>query len=237
MTLKVNVGDEFECFTIVHEVEQRYGKRYFLCKCYCGNEKVVQLTNLRQGGVRTCGTCFNGKKLTQSLLRKAVWYCAHTGLFWRKHSVVKKHVGNEVGHVNAQGYITFSIGNKRHLAHRLAWLYTHGYMPENEIDHKNREKTDNRIVNLREVSRQCNARNIGASVLNKSGVKGVVWYDRKNKWIVSICSNGKNKHLGYYKDFTNAVAARLAGEQCLNWSGCDTSSPALLHMQEHLTRI
>ncbi|MCP4373526.1 MAG: hypothetical protein GY797_36295 [Deltaproteobacteria bacterium] len=49
-----------------------------------------------------------------------------------------------------------------------------------------------------------------------------------------LCINGINKYLGTYNNFDNAVCARLAGEQCVNWSGCDSNSPAFKYVKGHI---
>ena len=123
---------------------------------------------------------------------------------------------------------------KLYKAHRLAWFYVHGYMPENDIDHEDRITNHNWIKNLREVSKVCNARNIGNIKSNTSGVKGVKWDKFNTKWEVCIMINQINKYLGRYKSFDNAVCARLAGEQCVNWEGCDSHSPAYQYVRENI---
>ena len=55
--LEIKSGDKFNRFTVIREVERRCQKRYFLCKCDCGTEKVVSLNNLRTGHSKSCG-CF-----------------------------------------------------------------------------------------------------------------------------------------------------------------------------------
>jgi len=80
--------------------------------------------------------------------------------------------------------------------------------------------------NLREATQQCNQRNVGTRSDNTSGVKGVTWHKRDKQWVAQICVNKKNKSIGYYADFDDAVCARLAAEQCVDWAGCDSSSPA-----------
>ena len=145
--------------------------------------------------------------------------------------------GSAAGSVdNNVGYLRVSFNYKRYWAHRLVWLWHHGYMPENNIDHINQIKTDNRIENLREVSRQCNVRNCGNHCNNTSGVKGVSFERRRSRWQVHIWVWGKQYYLGLYTDFDNAVCARLAAEQCLNWDGCDSSSPAYKHVKERIQK-
>jgi hypothetical protein len=125
------------------------------------------------------------------------------------------------------------IDGEKHLANRLSWLYIHGYLPENDIDHIDRDPSNNRINNLREVSRQCNIRNTGNPINNTYGVKGVSWHKRRNKWIAQIVINKKQKHLGCYKNFNDAVIARYKAEKELNWSGCDSSSPAYQYLKQN----
>ena len=111
-------------------------------------------------------------------------------------------------------------------AHRIIWLWHHGYMPEDDLDHINRIKSDNRIGNLREVSMSCNMRNAKMYRTNKTGVKGICG---DGVYQVQINANGKNNYIGRFKDFDEAVLARLAVEQCLDWAGCDSSSPAYMY--------
>lgn len=173
--------------------------------------------------------------LTQKRLKELLHYDPKTGIFTRKVKTTNNvNIGDETGYLSYFGYLITAVDNISYPNHRLAWLYMYGYFPENDIDHINKIKTDNRICNLREVSRQCNSRNCGNSNTNTSGVKGVSWCKLKNKWAVYIWIKNKKRALGYYKNFTNAVCARLAGEQCLGWGGCDSNSPAYKYVQEML---
>ena len=139
-----------------------------------------------------------------------------------------------VGSVNGSGYIgtiiTTDGKRKSYRLHRLIWLLVYGYFPENVIDHINKDKTDNRIENLREVSQRCNLRNGRLRKNSLSGVKGVRWYKLGEIWGVCIST----KYIGYSKDLDEAVAMRLAAEQCLGWLGCDVNSTALKYMQNYV---
>jgi len=175
------------------------------------------------------------KKLTQERLKELLHYEPETGIFYWKQiqGKNKKKVGDVAG-TPLNGYITIGIGGTIYLSHRLAWLYIHGYFTENQIDHINRNRADNRICNLREVSRSCNRRNSGNPKNNVSGVKGVCWHKQSNLWRSRITHQGKKYNLGLYVLFDEAVCARLAAEQCLNWSNCDSSSPAYNYVQKML---
>ena len=126
------------------------------------------------------------------------------------------------------------IDGRPHKAHRLAWLYVYGYLPEGRLDHIDRIKDNNRIANLREAGQQCNRRNTGNPNNNTSGVKGVYWFNRDKVWRASIRINGKYIYLGRHNDFEEAVCHRFAAEQAEGWSGCDKSSPAYQYVMEML---
>lgn len=169
--------------------------------------------------------------LTQLRLKELLKYNPDTGVFtWRipRHGIRR---GDQAGCIKPDGYRYIGIDGKKYIASRLAWFYVEGYMPENDMDHKNRVRDDDRWCNLRHVSRQCNNRNCGNPRTNTSGVKGVCWDRRYEKWHADIMVNKKKHYLGRYNDFDDAVCARLAAEQCLNWSGCDSSSPAYRHVR------
>jgi len=131
--------------------------------------------------------------------------------------------GSVVGSLHSSGYMFTTIARKMFSIHRLIFILHHGYNPENDIDHINGIKNDNRIENLREVSVICNLRNSKLSKLNRSGVKGVYWKPSSKRWVAEICDNYKSHFLGYYKDLVEASYARLAAEQCLGWNSCDST--------------
>ena len=146
------------------------------------------------------------------------------------HSSCK--IGDTAGSLHFSGYFCTQVFGEQYYNHRLVWLWHYGYFPEHQIDHINRDKTDNRIENLREVTKTCNSRNTGNFCNNTSGVKGVFWYKKSQKWCASITVAGKTVNLGYYLEFLEAVCHRLAAEQAENWDGCDSSSPAYQYVQK-----
>ena len=179
------------------------------------------------------------KKLTQTEAKRLFNYNRETGVITRavdsgRYGRFKK--GTVPGYEDKNGYVQIRINGRLYSAHRLIWLMEYGYFPEQSIDHINQNTKDNRIENLREVSTSCNLRNRGNPINNTSGVKGVHWYSPANKWKAQIQYNGKARHLGHYCDFSNAVCARLAGEQCINWAGCDTYSPAYQYVQKNIIK-
>lgn len=174
--------------------------------------------------------------LTYNRLISLLDYNALTGIFrWKESRGVLK--GSIAGSRTTEGYISITIDGYSYQAHRIAWFYYYGYMPEINIDHRDRIKHHNWILNLRMATQVCNVRNTGLRLDNKSGVKGVGRSSSCEMWYAQIGINNKTKSLGYYKDFDEAVCARLMGEQCLDWAGCDSSSYAYLYVQDMLGNV
>jgi len=134
-------------------------------------------------------------------------YDQATGLFTRRDRRGRFQAGSVVGSLDRDGYRVMKIDGKSHQAHRLAFLVIHGYLPK-EIDHINGDPSDNRIENLRSVTRSENQRNSGKYANNTSGFKGVCWHSRDKKWQAQARdANGKRKTLGYFPTPEAASAA------------------------------
>ncbi|RLA59959.1 MAG: HNH endonuclease [Epsilonproteobacteria bacterium] len=149
--------------------------------------------------------------LTHNELTDLLDYSPITGEFvWKKSINNAVKVGAIAGSLKKIGYRYIGIMGKRYLAHRLAWMYIHGSMPINHIDHINRNKDDNSICNLRDVTPVENGRNRNISKRNKSGINGVSFCNRNKKkpWSSSIVVFGKKKFLGYFASKTDAEKAR-----------------------------
>lgn len=176
------------------------------------------------------------EKLTQERLEELFSYNPEIGIFKRRTQTANCFkIGSIAGGVTELGYIRIRIDRKKYLAHRLAWLYVYGYFPEHDVDHIDRDSSNNKIDNLRHVGRTCNIRNSGNRKDSSSGVKGVNWYKPGKKWQARIEINRKKRiSLGYFVDFDDAVCARLAAEQCVGWSGCDNNSPAYQHVTKEI---
>jgi len=175
--------------------------------------------------------------ITYDKLKKAIHYDPLTGIFTRKVTISNKHkIGDIATSESGNGYLKIYLGTEQYLAHRLAWFYVHGYMPENDIDHKDRVRHHNWIDNLRETSRTCNLKNGTLRCDNTTGIKGVAKNNNKKfpTWRSNIVINKKQYCLGTHKDFDEAVCHRLAAEQCLDWHSCDLDSPAFAYVKENI---
>jgi hypothetical protein len=159
------------------------------------------------------------ESLTQQRLKEVLHYDSDSGVFtWAidRPMAPKAPKGKIAGGKDGHGYHIICIDGVRHSAHRLVWLYVHGFYPK-EIDHQNHDRADNRLINLRATDRSGNGKNISKPIDNKSGVVGVSWTKRLgkryDKWEVRACG----KFLGYFDDFFEAVCKRKSAELRLNF--------------------
>ena len=151
-------------------------------------------------------------------IKKYLRYDAGTGkIFWKLNKGGNAKTGNEAGCMDKYGYSIIEVNRKSYKAHRIAWLLTYGSWPEDQIDHINGSKKDNRLENLRVVSYRENARNQKIPKNNTSGTVGVSFHKRDQKYIASIQINGKSKHLGVFKNKEEAIAARAAANIKYNY--------------------
>lgn len=85
-----------------------------------------------------------------------------------------------------------------------------------EIDHIDGNRANDRIDNLRLATRQQQQWNVGKSIRNSSGCKGVSLYKRLNLWRADINIAGRQKCLGYFKEKDKAIAAYRAAALALH---------------------
>lgn len=123
---------------------------------------------------------------------------------------------------NPCSYIIIGLGGKNYKAHRLAWFYVHGEWPSEDIDHINLNTYDNRISNLRLSKDKLNHRNRSKYKNNTSGISGVSFYKRLNKWQAEgqqVINGERIRHyLGVFTSFIDACAARKSWELKYNYS-------------------
>jgi hypothetical protein len=160
-------------------------------------------------------------------LRQLLRYEPETGkLFWRErpesffgtahHCATwnTRYAGKETFVTNQnKGYKAGGVFDIRLLAHRVILAMVNDEWPAGDVDHINGIRSDNRLSNLRVVSRTVNMRNAKKPKTNTSGVIGVAWYAPRRKWRASIMVDKSSVHLGYFATMSAAVAAREAAER------------------------
>jgi citrate synthase len=155
--------------------------------------------------------------ITQEFVKECFQYDQETGLLTRKKRTSNRiNVGDAAGYKDYRGYLMVQVGGVLCSVHRVAWLYTYGEWPKGHVDHINRNTTDNRICNLRDVTPSENQHNRKLSKANKSGYLGVCWSKEMNKWSAHICKDRKKIYLGCYEDVKEAANAYAEASKFLH---------------------
>ena len=125
----------------------------------------------------------------------------------------RRYAGKRAGSSNSDGYEVIRVGGNQFRTNRLVWELLHGPIPDGmQIDHVNGDRRDNRAANLRAVTITENNRNMRLSHRNTSGLHGVVFLHRYNRFQAHIVVDRKHIYLGYHKTLIDASAARKSAE-------------------------
>lgn len=111
------------------------------------------------------------------------------------------------------GYISTIINKKLVYMHRAILERMLGSENILETDHIDRVKHNNCRWNLRQVTHSQNQMNRGKPSNNTSGVTGVIWFKKNQKWGSRIVVNYRTINLGFFKTFEEAVQARKEAEK------------------------
>jgi hypothetical protein len=149
------------------------------------------------------------KLLTYEEVKEMFDYDSEKGiLIWKTRPINSKYlIGTVAGSLHSTGYVTIRIKKIEYKSHRIIWLLMTGKWPENQIDHINGIRNDNRFCNLREATGSQNNANTPRRI-NVSGYKGVS--KERKKWRARISLNNKPMSIGYYDTPEEAHAAYVA---------------------------
>ena len=166
------------------------------------------------------------------LLRDIIKYNPETGeLIWKERSddfpasitsiraFNTKNANKPIYQEQHRGYLRVCLFGKNYKSHRVAWAIYYGYWPDDQIDHIDGDRSNNRIENLRAASQTENSRNTKIPSTNMSGVIGVFWDKRRFKWEARISENSKSVYLGEFDYFWDAVEARRDAEKKYGYHG------------------
>jgi hypothetical protein len=122
--------------------------------------------------------------------------------------------GKTAGSPDNDGYLCIGLrvdGKQFYLkAHRVIWALAHDRWPENEIDHRNGARNDNRLSNLREATHSEQMQNL--RINNTSGISSVSWASGRGKWQTKL--NGV--FIGRFDDLDEARRAALVAKEILH---------------------
>lgn len=141
--------------------------------------------------------------LTQARLKELLHYNPETGEFrWLTDVSSTGRAGEVAGCTKgAANYVVIRLDRRLYLAHRLAFLYMEGEFPPALVDHRDTNKANNRWKNLRHATKGGNAQNkkVAQSNNKRSGLLGVYWSERNQKWGAKVVVNRKQHHGGFHE--------------------------------------
>jgi len=199
-----------------------YLTRFGLYECpYCNNKFEAITNNVNRGMQLMCSpTCdidVNMNNFSLSNINDFVDYCPETGIMTRKKIWARRHiVGEQIGTLTKNGYLSFGINNNEYLVHRIAYFIHYNIMPPEQVDHINHNRCDNRIDNLRLVSKFENQQNMSLSKRNDSGIVGISFDNSRKKWIAQIRENRKT-HMKRFSTKFGAIRQRLKWNKEFNF--------------------
>ena len=148
-------------------------------------------------------------EMSAELIRSLYVYDSDTGnLIWRMSPFrSKRKAGDIAGSYKKNGRWEVKVGGRGVLRSRIVWLYHHGSLPNAEIDHINRDASDDRIENLREATRSQQLVNRRLMGHNSCGFHSIYLNKKTGLWAVRISINGKRKRFGSYRTVIEAAQA------------------------------
>lgn len=126
---------------------------------------------------------------------------------------------------DSEGYLRGRLMGRDYFAHRVAWAFFYGVWPEDEIDHINHIRDDNRIANLRDVSRSENCMNQRRRSA-RAGGGGVRWDAQRQLWRADIRRYGRRVFVGRFPTEREAVSAQEATINALGLQYPNGARPA-----------
>jgi hypothetical protein len=117
-----------------------------------------------------------------------------------------RFAGKQTGSIRKTGYMTVMINNKNYAFHRIIYFMSCGEQPPH-IDHIDNDPLNNKASNLRGATASQNACNKRKPKHNTSGVKGLTWSKKHNRWHASVFFEGRRKYVGMFKEISEATAA------------------------------
>jgi hypothetical protein len=159
--------------------------------------------------------------LTVDELREVFSYDPERGaLYWKVDSGARARAGMRAGTLGIGKTLRYQLvkyEGQQYYTHKVIWALHHGLWASGEVDHIDGDRTNNSVTNLREVTHAENTRNARRRSDNRSGINGVCWEEKKNRWRVQIGKNGRIHQVGRYRDFFEACCSRKSTEQHLGY--------------------
>jgi hypothetical protein len=191
------INKKFNKLTILQESFKKNKRRFFLCKCDCGNQTTLVLSRITNGYTKSCGKCKNKKHGFSRTRIYSIWAGIKRRCLNKNCGIFYKYGGR--GIKVCDEWLRFENFKE--------WSDKNGYNDKLTIDRIN-SNGDYEPSNCRWATYQQQNSNLSMLKNNKSGYKGVSWSKRENKWVCVISINNKSKRIGSFSDIKEAVKAR-----------------------------
>lgn len=217
------IGKRFTRLEVLDEYSRNWYK-YLMCKCDCGKIFETRRDAVIKERTKSCG-CYrmnilNGTKGINHHNKKFNKYVFHEsfvegitskGESFFFDSIYYDLVKDMMWTIGADGYAISISDGKTIRMHRVLMSQIYD-LTEKIVDHIDGNKVNNRIENMRVCTAQQNSFNHNLHKSNKSGINGVYWDKRINKWVARAKLNYKNIWIGYYDNLEDAAKARREWE-------------------------
>lgn len=122
--------------------------------------------------------------------------------------------------------LTRKPGEKRRsiTLHRFIWDLA-GRPWSKHLDHVDGQPLNNAESNIRSATVSQNACNRGLTSTNTTGALGVHWRKDRKKWQAQVTFNYRKRHIGYFREFSDAVAARDAAAKRIQGDFARSNEP------------
>lgn len=225
IALETHIGEKYNHLTITGVDRERmkndsYSSSYVFADCDCGvRHKSYNFAKIKRGETKSCGHLkfVHRQKKTNIITLYKDYGIIKTSNFQEKEYLFDIEdvaiLNGKYWYEDDYGYLTTAIkvdGKYKYLKfHRLVMSANKGQY----VDHKNRNRADNRKDNLRICSHIENDRNRSIQKNNTTGIIGVHFDTRRGKWIATIGISGKTVYLGRFENKDDAIKARLIAEK------------------------
>ena len=122
--------------------------------------------------------------------------------------------GDDAGTMLPSGYYGVQLEGKTYLAHRVVWALFYGSLGRCIIDHKDKNRSNNKITNLRVVDYNVNSKNLSVNKNNKTGFTGVEFIENRNSYSANWTNDAGKRESKYFsvEKYGRDVALGLAAE-------------------------
>ena len=208
------IGQTFGRLTVI---DKGLKPRYWICQCSCKNHTIKEIRedHLLDGNTVSCG-CYGKENMSKITKQYNIYdLSGEYGIGWTKNTNKEFYFDinryDDIKNIcwsesSTDGYLCGRDANTNQV------VKMHIYLGYKYYDHINRNKLDNRSINLRPCTQQENCRNGSLRKTNTSGVIGVTWSKSHNAWQSRVCINYHEIILGYFDNKQDAIKARLQAE-------------------------